>query len=96
MLSWFSKHSHTIVSVIAVTGTVLVTTAAATSHILPASVGAWLAAAGSIIVTVLGHVVVPPVATKLNTRFNPYPYQPPQVQPWSKVGDGRGGEPDGK
>jgi hypothetical protein len=60
-MSWVGKHAHVIVAVISVTGTVLVTVAANTTGLVPASVGAWLAAAGAIIISVLGHVVLAPV-----------------------------------
>jgi hypothetical protein len=68
-MSWISQHAHVIIAAVSVTGTVLVTVAANTTGLLPNAVGAWLAAAGTIIITVLGHVVVPPVAEKLSVRF---------------------------
>lgn len=67
-MDWISKHSHVIIAAISVTGTVLVTVAANTTGLLPNSVGAWIAAAGTIIVTVVSHAVVPPLAQKLRSK----------------------------
>lgn len=68
MFAWVDKHVHTIVAAVSVVGVVAATVAANTAGLLPASVGAWLSAAGTIIATVLAHVVIPPAAHKLASR----------------------------
>jgi hypothetical protein len=65
MLSWIHKHVHTLIAVAAVTGTVFATVAANTTGLVPNSVGAWLTAIGAILLTTVGHIVVPPVVASL-------------------------------
>lgn len=69
MFTWVHAHIHSFVAALSTFGVVCVTVAANTTGLLPASIGAWLTAIGSIIAVVVSHVVVPPVAHKLSARF---------------------------
>lgn len=69
MLSWVSKHAHALLVAGVLTGTVLATVAANTTGLLPQNVGAWLAAAGTIILGVLGHVTLPPAVVALKRKL---------------------------
>ncbi len=54
MLTWLKKNAHVLIATTSAVGVVLVTVAANTSGLLPNSVGAWMTAVGTVIVTTIG------------------------------------------
>lgn len=64
MLDWVKRNAHTLIAVAVVSGTVMTTVAANTAGLLPTSVTGWLAAGGSILVSVLGVFAGGKVALK--------------------------------
>lgn len=64
MLSWMKKNAHVLIATASAVGVVMVTVAANTTGLLPTSVGAWLAATGSIIVTAIATITGVKIADK--------------------------------